>query len=376
MQVTDARGATGLDEVSVVHKDGTVALSDVTLLARPGELVAVLGPSGSGKSTVLRVVAGLTPVTRGRVLIDGVPTTDEPSQRNVAMVFENTRLLPFLDVAHNMAFGLSSHHVPQTEAQDRVRSKARDLRVSKLLFRRPTGLSSGETGRVGIGRALVRRNPRAFLLDEPLAHLDAHERQRTRHVIAQTVRAAGVPTIYVTHDHTEALTIGDRVVVLREGRVVQVGTPRDVYDRPVDLFVAGFVGTVPIGEVDARLVATGAMAGYRIGMRTVPTWAPVPPELERYVGEPVVLGVRPEDVHDATTDPDPDTVTVRGLIRSIERTGPEAFVTLEVQGRRLVARFSGRTRVRAGEDVEVAIDGARAHVFDARTGAALWHPPG
>ncbi len=372
--MADRPGATGLDRVTVVHKDGTVALGGITMLAQPGELLAVLGPSGSGKTTALRVIAGLTAPTTGRVLIGGEPTTAEPSQRDVAMVFENTRLLPFLDVAHNMAFGLSSHRVAKPEAEDRVRSKARDLRVSRLLPRRAIGLSPGERGQVGIGRALV-RNPRVFLLDEPLAHLDANERQRIRHVIAQTVRAAGVPTFYVTHDHSEALTIGDRIVVLRDGAIVQSGTPRELYDRPIDLFVAGYVGTVPIGEVAARLVAADGMAGYRVGARTLPTWAPVPPELAGHVGEPVVLGVRAEHVRDAATDPDPDTVTIRGVVRSVARNGREAFVSLEADGRKLVARFPGRTEVRLGDVVAVTIDATRAHVFDPRTGAALWHPP-
>jgi len=369
----DAEGCTGLLGVSVVHRDGTVALDDVTVLARPGELLVVLGPSGSGKSTVLRAVAGLTGVASGEVVIAGERTTAEPSYRDVAMVFEDAQLMPMLDVARNMGFGLETRHVPPEEIHRRVQNESRRLRVSRLLRRRPTELSAGERGQVGIGRALV-RTPKVFLLDEPLAHVDAHERARMRRVIADTVRATGVSALYVTHDQTDALAVGDRIAVLNAGRVAQVATARELYDRPASLFVADFVGTAPLGTLPARIVTAAGLTGYQVGDRTLTTWGPIPAELAAQVGCEVMIGLRAEDVRDAGRDPDPDWACLTGAVRGIERTGRESFVTVTVGGHRLVARFSGRTTVKVGEVVTVAVDAARAHVFDRATGNALYHP--
>jgi multiple sugar transport system ATP-binding protein len=366
-------GCTGLDRATVIQRDGTVALTDVTLLARPGELLAVLGPSGSGKSTLLRAIAGLVKVETGRVLIAGQPTTGPSAYRDIAMVFENAQLMPMLNVAKNMGFGLTVRHIPEQEVQRQVHLQSRRLRISRLLGRLPTEISAGERGQVGIGRALV-RTPKAFLLDEPLAHVDAHERARMRRVIAETVRASKVTTVYVTHDQSDALAIGDRIAVLNAGRVVQIGTPREIYDAPASLFVADFVGTVPIGVLPARLVASGGMAGYQVGYRTLPTWQPLPAELADQVGREVTLGLRPEDVRDAGHEPDPDHVLLSGPVRAIDRNGRDAYLTIDVGNQRLVARFSGRTGARVGDVVTVAVDAARAHVFDRRSGLALYHP--
>jgi len=233
--VDEVNACTGLDRVTVVHPDGTVALRDVTLLARPGELLAVLGPSGCGKSTALRAIAGLTKLASGRVLIAGQITTAEPAYRDVAMVFENTHLVPFMGVARNMSFGLESRHVPKDQVRARVDQQARRLRITRLLGGTPGSISAGERGQVGVGRALV-RTPKAFLLDEPLAHVDAQERARMRRVIAETVKQAGVSTVYVTHDKTDALAIGDRVAVLNACRVAQIGTPASsTTNRPICL---------------------------------------------------------------------------------------------------------------------------------------------
>ncbi len=195
-----------------------------------------------------------------------------------------------------------------------------------------------------------------------------------RRVIAETVRASKVTTVYVTHDQSDALAIGDRIAVLNAGRVVQIGTPREIYDAPASLFVADFVGTVPIGVLPARLVASGGMAGYQVGYRTLPTWQPLPAELADQVGREVTLGLRPEDVRDAGHEPDPDHVLLSGPVRAIDRNGRDAYLTIDVGNQRLVARFSGRTGARVGDVVTVAVDAARAHVFDRRSGLALYHP--
>ena len=366
-------GCTGLHRATVVQRDGTVALRDVTVLARPGELLAVLGPSGSGKSTLLRAIAGLARVETGRVLIAGEPTTQPSAYRDIAMVFENSQLMPTLDVAKNMGFGLTTRHVPAPDVHRQVEMQSRRLRISRLLRRMPTEISAGERGQVGIGRALV-RTPKAFLLDEPLAHVDVHERARMRRVIAETVKASKVSTVYVTHDQSDALAIGDRVAVLNAGRLVQIGSPREIYDAPVDLFVADFVGAVPIGTLPGRLVESGGMAGYQVGYRTLPTWQPLPTELARHIGREVTLGLRPEDVRDAGPEPNPDHVCLSGPVKAIDRNGRDAYLTVQVGDSRLVARFSGRTEARVGDVVMVAIDAARAHVFDRVTGVALHHP--
>ncbi len=273
-----ASGITGLERATVVYPGGTVALREVSLCAEPGEVLAVLGPSGSGKSSMLRAIAGLLALCGGRVLIDGTEAVGDTGRRGVAMVFEDSHLIPFLDVAKNLSFPLDVAHLPSDQTQERVQEQARGLRLTRLLPRKPPTLSHGERARVGIGRALVRA-PRAFLLDEPLAHFDAGERVRMRQHLGEAVRKAGVTTFYVTHDQSEALALGDRVAVLDAGRVVQVAPPRELYDRPVNVFVADFVGAAPIGLLPARVVGSGAASGYRVGTRTLPTWAAPPAAL-------------------------------------------------------------------------------------------------
>ena len=321
----------------------------------------------------MRAIAGLAKVDSGHVLIAGQVTSAAPAYRDLAMVFENTQLMPLLDVARNMGFGLAARQVPAQEVERQVQVQSRRLRISRLLGRLPTEISAGERGQVGIGRALV-RTPKAFLLDEPLAHVDAHERARMRRVIAETVRATKVSTVYVTHDQSDALAIGDRIAILNAGRLVQIGTPREIYDEPADLFVADFVGAAPIGALPARLVVSGGMAGYQVGYRTLPTWLPLPTELAAHVGREVTLGLRAEDVRDGGHAPDPDHSCLSGQVRAIDRNGRDAYLTVRVGEHRLVARFSGRTEARVGDMVTVAVDAARAHVFDSVTGCALYHP--
>ncbi|HEY5882587.1 MAG TPA: ABC transporter ATP-binding protein [Nakamurella sp.] len=355
--------------------DGTVVLRDFTLLAEPGELLAILGPSGCGKSTILRSVAGLLPVRPGQVLIQGRDVTRlEPPGRDVAMVFEKTALYPTLDLARNMGFGLTQRHTDATVVQQRVEHQSRRLGIWSLLRRKPTEISMGQRGQAGIGRALV-REPKVFLLDEPLANLDMPERTRMRRVIADTVKSAGVSTLYVTHDQTEALSIGDRIAVVNEGRVQQIGTTRELYERPANLFVADFVGQAPLGVLTARLVASGGVTGYRVANRTLVTWQPVPAALADRVGGEVTLGLRPESVTAVPPDPDPDATVLLGDVRGVERTGREVFVTVGLaDGCRLVARFAGRTAIRVGDPVAVSVDVTAAHVFDPSTGLALHHP--
>ncbi|MGY1609332.1 ABC transporter ATP-binding protein [Geodermatophilus sp. SYSU D00700] len=373
-----------------VVRGGTTVLSDVTLLAADGELLVVLGPSGSGKSTLLRAVAGLEEAGSGDVLIRGRRVTRLPSaERHVAMVFQSSALFPFLDVARNLGWGLRVQHRPEAEVQERVRGRARQLRLGRLLSRRPGQLSGGERGLVGIGRALV-QVPDVFLLDEPLGDLDAVQRVEVRRQIVAAVRSLGVPTFYVTHDPAEGLVIADRVALLHEGRIVQVGRPRELYERPVDLFVAEFIGDPPIGLLSARLVSAGGQAGFQVGTRTLPLWQAVPPSLLDHVGREVVLGLRAEDVHDAQAGSDPDAVTLDGVVSHVEYTGRHHVVAVVVDaapddpdggppgggssGGILHAFFPPRAVIRPGDAVRVTVDATRAHVFDPATGRALHHP--
>ena len=382
---------TGVQGVTVV-RGGTTVLRDVTLLAADGELLVVLGSSGSGKSSLLRAVAGLDEVSSGDVLIRGRRVTRLPAgERRVAMVFQSSALLPFLDVARNLGWALRVQHRPEAEVQERVSGRARQLRLGRLLGRRPSGLSGGERGLVGIGRALV-QVPDVFLLDEPLGDLDAVQRVEVRRQIVATVRSLGVPTLYVTHDPDEGMVIADRVAVLHEGRIVQVGRPRELYERPVDLFVAQFIGAPPMGLLPARLVSAGGQGGFRVGARTLPLWQAVPPPLLDHVGREVLLGLRAEDVHDAGAAPDPDAVTLDGVVSHVEYTGRQNVVAVAVgapsdgpgggppgggASRGTVhAFFPLRAVVRPGDAVRVTVDAARAHVFDPATGRALRHPPG
>lgn len=383
---------TGFDRVRVV-RDGTTVLRDLTLSAADGELVVVLGPSGSGKSSLLRALAGLDPVASGQVTIRGRDVTRLPAdQRRVAMVFEAAALVPFLDVSRNLGWGLRMQGLPEPEVEERVTDRARRLRLSRLLSRRPAELSSGERGLVGIGRALV-QVPDVFLLDEPLSNLDAASRMQSRRQIVDVVRELGVTTFYVTHDQSEALAVADRIALLHGGRIVQLDPPMELYERPADLVVAGFVGSPPIGLLSARLVTADGLAGFQVGPRILPLWRPAPPPLETHVGREVVLGFRPEDVHRAAAGHDPETVSLRGVVTGVEYTGRNTLVSVAIdgpavtaagadagavtagsEGSNLRALYPADARIVPGDGAQVAVEAARAHVFDAVTGRALWHP--
>lgn len=380
---------TGLHDVSVNYGQDVRALDHVTVLAEQGQLVAVLGPSGSGKSVLLRAIAGLVPLAHGEVLIGGQRVTALPvERRNVAMVFESTALVPSLDVSKNLGRALAFRHVPRAKAQARVEAQARGLHLDRLLRRSPGTLSAGEAARVGVGGALV-QEPSVFLLDEPLSHLDPGERGQVRRQVVDVVRTLGITAFYVTNDPGEVMGIADRVALLRDGSVAQVGAPADLYDRPANLFAAGFIGSPSMGMLPARLVMSGGSAGYRVGARTLPLWVAPAPGLLEHAGEDLVLGLRPEHVHDASDWRHPDVVTLPATVVRIEEARPALVAAVEVsapavtapgadrpeaRGAVLRCRFSRDRRLRPGDRVEVAVEAARAHVFDAGTGLALHHP--
>jgi ABC-type sugar transport system ATPase subunit len=338
--------------------DGTVALGGIDLDAADGELLVVLGPSGSGKTTLLRVTAGLEPVSAGSVSIGGRDVTAvPPGRRNVAMVFQTYALFPHLDVAENIGFGLEAREVPKRQRRERVAEAARIVGCSELLARRPAELSGGERQRVALARALV-RDPDVFLLDEPLSNLDAQLRTQMRAELKDLQRRVGATMVYVTHDQVEALTLGDRLAVLRDGALQQVGTPEDVFARPATRFVAQFVGSPAMNIIRARLEPDALVVG---PLR-------FPPPATAQDGKALDVGIRPERVRLADEG-------APASVRLVELAGSEAFVHLTADGATLVVRVGADDRPRPGDAVQIAVSHRDLHLFDAETGQRLeWTP--
>ena len=381
-----------LEDVSRVYPDGSVAVAHLSLQVRHGELLALVGPSGSGKSTTLRLIAGLEPITSGTISIGGrVVNGLQPHERNVAMVFEGDSLYPHLTAGGNLRFGLEMGRVPRPEIDLRVQAESRVLGVARLLGRLPRSLSAGQRQRVALGRATV-RVPEVFLLDEPLTHLDAAKRDQLRQELSSLQRGMGVTTVYVTHDQAQAMAIGDRIAVLRRGRLEQVGTPRALYRRPDNTFVASFLGSPGMSLLPAT-IERGDSDGVWIGVGGQHLRFPGEPAgaLRRYTGRPVVIGLRPEHVSAAREVSRP-LRRLRLTAERVEHLGPELLVTCAVdapavvvrdagadplpmsRGASLQARFPVRSAVRHGDPVEVDVDVAELTYFDASTGTALWHP--
>jgi multiple sugar transport system ATP-binding protein len=399
-----------LEEVYKIYPDGTEAVSSMDLEIRDGEFMVLVGPSGCGKTTALRMVAGLEDITKGVIRIgDRVVNDVPPKDRDVAMVFQNYALYPHLSVYDNMAFGLKLRKTPRAEIDRRVRQAAKILGLEEFLGRKPRALSGGQRQRVAMGRAIV-REPRAFLMDEPLSNLDAKLRVQMRSEIAKLQRDLGVTTIYVTHDQVEAMTMGDRVAVMKKGVLQQVDHPQTLYDRPVNLFVAGFIGSPAMNMVEAQLSRSDGglfaeFAGFRL--RLGDRLLEERPALSAFEGRRVVLGVRPEDMEDASLVPDapPDrrissvvelvealgsqlvvhfkvqaphvlTEDVRELVRDL---GAEALAEVEQEARAgesvFVAQLDPRARVREGERVELVVRTDRLHFFDPDTGLGIYDRP-
>jgi ABC-type sugar transport system ATPase subunit len=330
------------------------ALHPLDLTFPAGELVVLVGPSGCGKSTTLRIVAGLEEASTGRVLIgERDVTAVAPAERDIAMVFQSYALYPHMTVFDNMAFALKLRKRPAAEIRERVDAVARSLGLTDLLDRRPKQLSGGQRQRVAIGRAVV-RNPKVFLFDEPLSNLDAVLRSEMRQEIARIHARAGVTAVYVTHDQIEAMTLADRIVVLKDGRLQQVGSPMDIYDRPANRFVAGFFGTPAMSFLPARIDGGEARgAGF-----TVPL-----PEVAA-AGTDVVLGVRPEAV---ALEERPGAARLAAQVELREVLGSEALLHLVGDAGRLTVRADAHGPAREGDALSVWLDPTRLHVFDAAT---------
>jgi multiple sugar transport system ATP-binding protein len=377
-----------LESVTKEFPDGTTAVRALDLAVGDGELLVLVGPSGCGKTTALRMVAGLEDVTSGTISIDGRPVNDvEPRHRDIAMVFQSYALYPHLSVYDNMAFSLKYRRVAKAEIRQRVAEAARILELEPYLQRKPRQLSGGQRQRVAMGRAIVRQ-PRAFLMDEPLSNLDAKLRVQMRAEIAQLQRSLGTTTIYVTHDQTEAMTLGTRVAVISGGVLQQVAAPQELYRRPANLFVAGFIGSPPMNLIDARLERGGADGGPVVvfGPHRLAIPAEViaaHPAFERYLGEEIVLGIRPEHLHDAALAGGPviklpvrlreelgSEVQVHGALGTAAHVSDDAADDVRSLAT-IVARMDPRTKIAEGETAEIAVDTAELQFFDPATGDSI-----
>jgi multiple sugar transport system ATP-binding protein len=392
--------AVAFEHVTKVYADGIKAVNDFQLEITDGEFVVLVGPSGCGKTTALRMLAGLEEITSGVMRIGDRVVNYVPSRdRDIAMVFQSYALYPHLSVYENIAFGLKVKKVPKEEIERRVQNAARILDLESFLKRKPRALSGGQRQRVAMGRAIV-REPSAFLMDEPLSNLDAKLRVQMRAEISRLQHDLGVTTLYVTHDQVEAMTMGSRVAVMRKGELQQVAPPQELYDRPVNLFVGGFIGSPAMNMVEAKLERKNGSLVANFGKQSLElSHAAVAARgaLEEYVGKLVVVGIRPEHLEDASHAGEDSQPTLRGNVVLREALGSEIMVHFVVDARpaltedvrelaedvggelpdaahesTLVARFNARSRVREGEEADVAVETSELHFFDPESGLGIY----
>ncbi|HEX3016605.1 MAG TPA: sn-glycerol-3-phosphate ABC transporter ATP-binding protein UgpC [Caproicibacter sp.] len=359
-----------LKNVYKVYSGGVTAVSDFNLEIADKEFVILVGPSGCGKSTTLRMIAGLEEITKGELYIGDTLANDvAPKDRDIAMVFQNYALYPHMTVFDNMAFGLKLRKVPKDEIKRRVEEAAKILDISHLLDRKPKALSGGQRQRVALGRAIV-RNPKVFLLDEPLSNLDAKLRAQMRTEISKLHQRLGTTFIYVTHDQTEAMTMGDRIVVMKDGFVQQVDTPQNLYDFPVNEFVAGFMGSPQMNFIDGTVNKEGADYVFHFGQYgiKIPAAKNKDDVLKDYVGKNVVLGIRPENVHD---EPEFLAKATEGIVESdvevTELMGAETYLYLNCEGTQITARVEPTSTAKTGDRIKIAFELSKLHMFDKET---------
>ena len=358
-----------LEHVTKVYPNGFEAVKDFNLNIEDKEFIIFVGPSGCGKSTTLRMIAGLEDISSGTLKIgDRVVNDVEPKDRDIAMVFQNYALYPHMTVYDNMAFGLKLRKVPKADIDKMVRDAAKILDLEKLLDRKPKALSGGQRQRVAMGRAIV-RNPKVFLMDEPLSNLDAKLRVQMRTEIAKLHQRLGTTIIYVTHDQTEAMTLGTRIVVMKDGVVQQVDTPQNLYDKPGNLFVAGFMGSPQMNFLDADVEVNGDKASLKIAGQSIE----LPPAKAKklieggYGGKKVTFGIRPEDVDDSEMVVNTSKAVFESTINVYELLGAEVYLYFDLAEFPITARVDSRTTARPGDKVKFAFDVEKIHIFDKET---------
>jgi multiple sugar transport system ATP-binding protein len=393
------------ERVSKIYPDGTRAVNDINLDIQDGEFMVLVGPSGCGKTTALRMVAGLEEISEGVLKIGERVVNHVPSRdRDIAMVFQSYALYPHLSVYDNIAFGLRLKKMSKAEIEERVARASKILGLTDYLKRKPRALSGGQRQRVAMGRAIV-REPAAFLMDEPLSNLDAKLRVQTRAEISKLQSDLGVTTIYVTHDQVEALTMGTRVAVMRKGELQQVDEPQTLYDRPVNLFVGGFIGSPSMNMLDATIESSNGGLAARVADQTIslgPEALENHPALKGYVGKQVVLGIRPEDLEDAALETGaPPERLLHGRVELREALGSEIMAHFAIKGAHaetdetreladdigsegeqpigvtegeavIVGRFGARSRIKQGDEVTAVVDTRALHFFDPQTGHGIY----
>ncbi len=390
-----------LDSVTKNYASGPPAVNQLDLSIQDGEFMVFVGPSGCGKSTALRMIAGLEAITDGEIRIgDRVVNDMPPKDRDIAMVFQNYALYPHMSVRDNMAFGLKLAKVDKSEMDERVQKAARILGLEEFLDRKPRALSGGQRQRVAMGRAIV-REPQAFLMDEPLSNLDAKLRVQMRSEIARIQADLDVTTIYVTHDQVEAMTMGDRVAVLRKGELQQAGSPKELYAQPVNLFVAGFIGSPAMNFVTSRLERTNGGAAVSVGSQRIEIAQETidrRSELQRFFDQDVIVGVRPQDFQDARFAAAGQTARLKAKVDLVEALGTQTLLHFEIDappvrteemkelaedagagegglgGERaaFVAEVDPKSQVSRGDTIDLVIDTTQLHFFDPQTGSGIY----
>jgi multiple sugar transport system ATP-binding protein len=394
------------DNVTKTYGDGFRAVTDLNLDVRDGEFVVFVGPSGCGKTTALRMLAGLEEISGGEIRIgDRIVNNLPPGDRDVAMVFQNYALYPHMTVAENIGFSLRMHKVPKPEQRQRIAETARIIGLEDHLNRKPRQLSGGQRQRVAMGRAIV-REPQVFLMDEPLSNLDAKLRVQMRAEISRIQRRLEVTTVYVTHDQVEAMTMGDRVAVIRHGVLQQFDVPQRLYESPANLFVASFIGSPSMNVVEATVEKTDGGIVLRVGAAVLPLAAETVsarPALAGYAGRTIALGIRPEALDESTQRNGDESGRLRGIIRAVEALGPELLVHVEVQAKpvladevleglvdhaeqeelaeilpdaegdwtMMVARLDASASVRPDDTIDLAVDLRKLHFFDLDSGQTI-----
>lgn len=390
-------GAIKITNIGKVYPNGTRALEDVNIEINDGEFVVLVGPSGCGKTTLLRMVAGLEDITEGEIFIgEKVVNEVAPKDRDIAMVFQNYALYPHMSVYDNMAFSLKLRKLPKDEIDKKVKDAARTLEISELLERKPKALSGGQRQRVAMGRAIV-RSPEAFLMDEPLSNLDAKLRVQMRAELGQLHTQLETTTLYVTHDQVEAMTMGDRVAVIRKGELQQIDTPREIYLYPKNIFVAGFIGSPSMNFVYADVKVSGSSVELSFANETITCSGDTVNKLKEVDGKQIVLGIRPEAFEDSIYAKDSEyTESISIKVTLLEQLGSDSYIhfykdikpvqteaieeiladegeDISVLGdeTKFIARINPNSTVKEGEEISLSIDPSKLHFFDPESGKAL-----